>query len=228
MVRPVKHPPPSKTGRSRLAQHWRQLREGANLDQREVAAALGRSAPHISNIEHGRRLPSFELLSDFEGLVDSQGILRSLWEWAVSERAAERAGVRMPRQGRALAGDRAQFVRDIAPRGEPVFAPRQRFTAGWEIRNAGRVEWRGRFLQQVGPVTQLYAPVSLDKRTPVPTAKPGETVAVKVRMMAPQLPGESITYFHMLYADGSLCFPSRYADGVYVRIQVREPISLPR
>jgi transcriptional regulator with XRE-family HTH domain len=226
MARPYKDPQPLKTGRSRLAQWWRELRTGAGLDQHAVAAELGCSATHISNIEHGRRMPSFALLTRFEELVGSEGILRSIWAWAMEERAAETAGARTVTKGRTIHGDRVQFVRDIAPRGEPVFEPLQRFTAGWEIRNAGPIAWKNRYLQQVGPLAPLYAPVSREERTTVPSTEPGETVEVKVPMMAPQLPGESITYFHMVNADGSLCFPDRYADGVWVRIRVREPTRL--
>lgn len=226
MARPYTHPELQKTGRSRLAQWWRELRTGAGLDQQAVAAELGCSATHISNIEHARRIPSFTLLTRFEELVSSEGILRSIWQWAMAERAAETAGVRTVTEGRTIPGDHAQFVRDIAQRGGPVFGPLQRFTAGWEIRNAGRIAWKNRYLQQVGPLAPLYAPVSREERTAVPHTKPGETVAIKVPMMAPQLPGESITYFHMVHADGSLCFPDRYADGVWVRIRVREPTRL--
>jgi hypothetical protein len=81
-------------------------------------------------------------------------------------------------------------------------------------------------MRQAGPKAPLYAPISLDERTAVPDTKPGETAKIKVSMIAPQLPGESITYFHMVNEDGSLCFPDRYADGVWVRIRVREPTHL--
>ena len=217
---------PDKTGRSRLGELWRDLRLGAHLDQRALAAALGCSATHISNIEHGRRIPSFELLVRFDELARSEGILRSQWEWAMAERAGERAGIPARRQGRTLPGDRAQFVRDIAPRGEPVFEPHRQFTAGWEIRNAGTATWENRFLEAMGPRTPFYGAIALDARTPVPFARPGDTVAIRVRMRAPELPGDTITYFQMVHADGSLCFPDRYASGVYVRIQVREPIQV--
>lgn len=226
MARPYTQPPPQKTGRSRLAQWWRELREGAGLDQHQVAAKLGCSATHISNIEHARRIPSFALLTRFEALVGGEGILRSMWAWATAERAEDLAGVRTVTEGRTTPGDRAQFVRYIAARGEPVFEPLQRFTPGWNIRNIGRVTWKRRFLQQVGPQAPLYAPVSREERTAVPTTKPGETATIKVPMLAPQLPGESITYFHMVHEDGSLCFPDRYADGVWTQIIVREPAAL--
>lgn len=226
MARPYTDPQRLKTGRSRLAQWWRELRTGAGLDQHEVATALGCSATHISNIEHGRRIPSFALLTRYEALVGSEGILRSMWAWATAERAAETAGVRTVIEGQTIPGDRSQFVRDIAPRADRVYSPFQRFTAGWELRNAGRVDWKNRYFQQVGPLAPLYAPVSREERTAVPVTKPGDNAVIKVPMIAPQLPGESITYFHMVNADGSLCFPDRYADGVWVRIRVREPTRL--
>lgn len=227
MARPYTQPPPKKTGRSRLAQWWRELREGAGLDQHQAAAELGCSAPHISNIEHCRRLPSLALLTRFEAVVEADGLLRSMWVWAMAEQAADTAGIRTVTNVQTTPGDRAEFVRYIAARGEPVFAPLQRFTPGWEIRNIGRVTWKRRFLQQVGPRAPLYAPVSQQERTAVPPTEPGETATIKVPMMAPQLPGESITYFHMVNEDGSLCFPDRYADGVWLQITVRQPTQLP-
>lgn len=223
MARPYTHPDPQKTGRSRLAQWWRELRQGAGLDQKAVAAKLGCSPTHISNVEHARRIPSLSLVLRFEELIGSEGILRSMREWAVEEQTAEKAGAGVVPQGKALPGDRSQFVRDVAPHGEAVFGPHEKFIAGWEIRNVGIVGWKGRYMQQAGPKARLYAPVSREERTRVPDTKPGETAKIKVPMVAPQLPGESITYFHMVNEDGSLCFPDRYADGVWVRIRVREP-----
>lgn len=221
MARPYTDPRRLKTGRSRLAQWWRELRAGAGLDQHQVAAKLGCSPTHISNIEHGRRLPSLGLLTRFEEIVGSEGILRSMWEWARLERDAETAGLRTVIEGQTTPGDRSKFVRDIAPRAETVFSPGQRFTAGWEIHNAGRVTWKGRYMRQVGPLAPLYGPICLEERTVVPITKPGEIAAIRAPMIAPQLAGESITYFHMTHPDGSLCFPDRYADGVWVRIRVR-------
>lgn len=226
MARPVRQPPPKKTGLSRLAQWWRDLREGAGLDQHETAAKLGCSASHISNIEQARRLPSFGLLTRFEELVGSEGVLRSMWAWAMAERAADTANVRTVAEARTAPGDRAKFVRYIPARGEPIFSPLQRFTPAWEIQNVGRVTWKDRFLRQVGPRAPLYAAISREEQTPIPVTKPGENAVIKVPMLAPQLPGESVTYFHMVHADGSLCFPDRYADGVWTQIIVREPAEL--
>lgn len=227
MARPYSQPLPEKTGRSRLAQWWRELREGAGLNQHQVAAKLDCSATHISNIEHARRLPSLAVLTRFEAAVEADGMLRSMWAWAMAEQAADTAGIRTVTEGQTMPGDRAEFVRYIAARREPVLEPLQRFTPGWELRNIGRVTWKRRFLQQVGPRAPLYAPVSQQERTAVPTTKPGETATIKVPMLGPQLPGESVTYFHMVHEDGTLCFPDRYADGVWLQIIVRQPTSLP-
>jgi transcriptional regulator with XRE-family HTH domain len=215
----------SKTGRSRLAESWRDLRIGAGLEGKQLAEALACSASHISNIEQGRKVPSFELLARYEELVGSDGILRSLWEWATIERAEESVGPSSPPARRtASSGDRAQFVEDVAPLGKRVFHPLERFEAGWRIRNVGKVVWKNRYLKQAGPMSPRYAPLSLEPRVPIRETKPTETVTIKVPMMASQLPGESITYFHMVHADDALCFSDRYADGVYVRIRVTEPI----
>ncbi len=226
MARPYKDQSATKTGRSRLAQWWRDLRTGANLDQQAVAAAIGCSASHLSNIERGRRVPSFDLVCRYDEFVGGGGILRSIWEWAMAELAAERAGTYVPERGRQVPGDRSQFVRDLFALDGAVLAPLERFTKGWELRNVGSVPWRERFLRQAGPRAPLYAPIAVEERVPIPRTDPGETAEIKVEMLSPQLPGKSITYFWMIHSDGALCFPDRYADGIYARIEVREPIRL--
>lgn len=226
MARPEKSPPPSKTGGYLLAQWWRELRLGQKLDQHAVGQAIGCSPSHVSNIEQGRKLPSFELLCRFEDLVDGNGILRPLWEWAFMERQEEKAGVRPRSAGRGRPGDRSQFIRDLLPSNHSTFGPRERFIGGWELLNAGSVTWADRYIRQGGPAAPMYAPVMEQPLVPVPLTRPGETATIRVEMRAPQLPGDTIAYFHMVNADGTLCFPDRYAAGVYIRIHVREPIRL--
>jgi transcriptional regulator with XRE-family HTH domain len=48
----------------------KELREKKDLSLREFAKRLGCSAPHISDIEHGRRFPSDEMLSEIAKNLD--------------------------------------------------------------------------------------------------------------------------------------------------------------
>ena len=218
MARPYSNPPPRKTGHSRLAQHWRDLRLGAQVDQHEVAAALGCSASHLSNIEQGRRIPSRDLLERYDALMHADKLLHSLWEWAKHERA-ENA---VPESAaRTLPGDRSRFVQDLAPDRRKVFGPEEHFTAAWEIQNVGKVTWKDRFIEQMSARLPTYAAISLDKRVAVPLTKPNESTIIWVPMRAALLPGTSRVYFQMVHADGTPCFPDRYADGVWVDSRVR-------
>ena len=222
MARPYSSPKPQKTGLSRLAQHWRDLRDGAQLNQQEVAAQLGCSASHLSNIEQGRRLPSGDLMKRYDALVRANGLLYSLWEWAKEEEAATAAvAVTDILVAQTLPGDRSEFVKDLAPDPKKVFGPEERFVAGWTIKNVGSVTWKDRYIAQMGPRQPTYAAISLDERVDVPLTRPNESVTIKVRMRAALLPGTSRVYFQMMHADGSLCFPDRYADGVWVDSSVR-------
>lgn len=224
MARPNIPLVPRKTGQSRLAQAWREARRDAGLDQRQLAEKLDCSNTHISNIEHGRRLPKYDLVERFDELVGSEGFLRSLWEWAYTERAA--GGHReLSAPGRQLAGDRSEFVQDVTMRDGTIIGVDEAFTKIWRLRNSGTVVWRDRLLRRAGPHAPrfgIHSPVQV----PVPDTPPGQTADIKMRMRAPSLPGDCVAHFYMTHSDGALCFPDLYPDGAYVYISVRAPRSM--
>jgi transcriptional regulator with XRE-family HTH domain len=225
MARPDKPQHARKTGQSRFAEIWRELRRGMGMNQRQLADKLGCSGPHVSNIEQGRRLPTYELVSRLEDLAGSEGLLRSHWEWAYTERAASATAPAAPPIGHQIPGDRVEFVRDMTI-GDGLFvATNETFTKVWRIRNVGSVAWVDRTLRRAGPSTPRFGPSS-PVEVPIPPTDIGRTVDLQVGMRAPALPGDCIAFFYMAHPDGRLCFPDRYANGVYVRISVREPVSL--
>ena len=126
-------------------------------------------------------------------------------------------------------GDRSMFVRDVpAPDGALVL-PGQRFTKTWELQNAGSIPWEGRFLQcmdeeivvatRTGETLHL-APnlVPASTRIAVPTTLPGGAVQLSVEFTAPQPPGTVLSYWKLVWADGTLCFPS--SVGVWAKVRV--------
>ena len=82
-----------------------------------------------------------------------------------------------------------------------------------------------RRLRRAGSRTPRFGDIEPDGAR-VPPTEPGQVARIEVPMCALCLPGDCITYFYMAHADGRLCFPDRCPDGVYVRILVREPLSL--
>lgn len=126
-------------------------------------------------------------------------------------------------------GDRSAFVRDVnIPDGQLVL-PGQGFDKVWELQNVGSVAWEHRFLQCMDEEVIVYTRsgdelrlaqnlIHDGSRIPIPTTAPGETVQLRVRFKAPHSPGTVISYWKMVLADGSLCFPR--SRGVWVRVQI--------
>jgi hypothetical protein len=124
------------------------------------------------------------------------------------------------------AGDASRFVRDVEGADGMVLAPNQRFTKVWEIQNVGSLVWEGRYLQRLG-APEGPGLIRSAARVPLPTTRPGETVQVRVEMEAPSTEGTTIARFKMVDKDGSLCFPDRYPEGLFVTVNVVEGIALP-
>lgn len=84
-------------------------------------------------------------------------------------------------------GDHSRFIQDVTiPDGSQVQV-REEFVKVWEIMNAGKVIWRGRYLQRED------LPVSPDtcqtpERVPIGDTLPNERVMVSVRVTAPNEP----------------------------------------
>jgi transcriptional regulator with XRE-family HTH domain len=128
--------------------------------------------------------------------------------------------------------DRSGFLRDVTyPDGSPV-APGERILKTWEIQNLGILPWEGRYLAcqddevllrdaQGGtwnPAPLLHAE---ERRVPVPRTEPGEIVRLSVCLTAPAVPGTVLSYWKMVFADGSLCFPD--ARGLWAKLRVITP-----
>ena len=125
-------------------------------------------------------------------------------------------------------GDRSAFVNETIPDGTLVLYG-QRFSKTWELQNAGRVPWEGRYLQCVDDEIVVYT-LSGERlrisenlkpdvqRIPVPLTPPGEVVKLTVEFTAPSMPGTFISYWKSVFEDGSSCFPK--AQGLSVKVRV--------
>lgn len=116
-----------------------------------------------------------------------------------------------------IPGDDSDFVVDVTfPDGEPVRV-NERFTKTWEIRNAGSVVWRDRYLTRQTPQDpDLCASPS---RVPIPLTQPGHNVQISVPLTAPSLPGSCRIDWKMTDANGTTFFPND-SKGIYLIISV--------
>lgn len=174
--------------------------------------------------EPRERLPDLETLVDFAVALDVHPM--RLVQLAFDEHH----GMLGRRRERDAPADVSQFVRDVTiPDGSLVKAEAS-FVKTWEVQNAGRTAWEGRFLQcmdeevvVVGAgsgeewgVLPKLVPESL--RISVPFTPPGAVVRLSVSFRAPAIPSTCISYWKSVDADGRLCFPD--AVGLSVRVRV--------
>lgn len=114
-------------------------------------------------------------------------------------------------------GDKSVFVRDVTiPDGTKVVVG-QRFTKIWEIRNAGSVIWEERFLQREGP-TEGPGRLKSPSRVRIPHTFPGQSCQVKVRLIAPPLPGSCYAEWKMVDSNGTILLPAQ--KPVYISVDV--------
>jgi hypothetical protein len=75
----------------------------------------------------------------------------------------------------------------------------------WEMRNAGTVPWRDRYLYRVGrPGVGLSSPPLL----PMPDTEPGGIAEIYCPVQAPSLPGAYRVCLKAGLPDGEYCHPS--------------------
>ncbi|MCH8814415.1 MAG: hypothetical protein IH957_04855 [Chloroflexi bacterium] len=118
-------------------------------------------------------------------------------------------------------GDASRFVRDVEGADGMILAPNQRFTKIWEIQNVGSVTWEGRFLQRVGAPSGPGL-ITSPSRIPIPITRPSQTVQLRVGIRAPGTEGTTTAQFKMVDGNGTMCFPDRYASGLFVTVNVVE------
>jgi hypothetical protein len=107
-----------------------------------------------------------------------------------------------------------EFVSDVTVPDGTDFAPREKFTKTWRLRNAGATTW-----------TTAYALVYIDgdrmdgpDRENLPEeVPPGDTVDVSVKLRAPREAGRYRGYWKLLSPDGKFI-----DNAVYVEIEVIE------
>ncbi|GAB3659284.1 hypothetical protein GCM10027589_20320 [Actinocorallia lasiicapitis] len=120
--------------------------------------------------------------------------------------------------GPRVAGDVSQFLGDITIPDGTVVRPGERFRKVWEIRNAGRATWRGRYLAR-GLFPADNGSCETPAKVPIPDTGPGEKIRVGVWVTAPSEPGSCWVGWKMVDGEGNAFLPG--ARPVYFVVNVR-------
>jgi hypothetical protein len=117
-----------------------------------------------------------------------------------------------------VVGDQSVLVEENYPDGVDVKV-NEHFVKSWELRNAGSVPWRGRYLQRIGS-SNGPGLCSSPARVPIAPTLPNQDVAVTVEVIAPSTPSSCrrVTW-KMVDANGNQWFPND-PDGVWFDVNV--------
>jgi Ig-like domain from next to BRCA1 gene len=115
--------------------------------------------------------------------------------------------------------DISEFIRDVTIPDGMLMRPGEEFTKIWEIRNAGDIVWKNRYLMRIGA---CFGPalISSPRRVKIPTTEPGQHTQISVNLKAPDVVTTTTALWKMTDRNGTLCFPDRYRYGLCVVIQV--------
>jgi hypothetical protein len=113
--------------------------------------------------------------------------------------------------------DSSLFIADVTIPDGAFIRINERFIKTWEIRNAGSVVWRDRYLtRQALPGTSDN--LSSPSRVPIPTTVPGQDVEISVPFTAPRLPGSYRINWKITDANGNKLFPN--SSAIYMIVNV--------
>lgn len=122
--------------------------------------------------------------------------------------------------GPAIPGDASRFIDDVTIPDGTVVKPGRKFVKVWEIQNAGKVRWHGRYLQRMGEPpgpTDCRTP----RRIPIGNTSPKELVKISVTVTAPSTaPTDCMVKWKMVDSSGRQLFPS--SRPVYFLVHVRK------
>lgn len=115
--------------------------------------------------------------------------------------------------------DGASFIEDVTVPDGTVFAPGETFEKIWRISNTGQSTWTTDYALIYIDGEMMGAPTTV----PIPKeVKPGEQADVAVAMIAPQTPGNYISYWKMTNAERKIFgFGASGNEAIWVKITVQ-------
>ncbi|WP_106396592.1 NBR1-Ig-like domain-containing protein [Actinocorallia populi] len=109
--------------------------------------------------------------------------------------------------------DDSVFEGDITYPDGTLVRQGEEFEKVWRIRNAGTVEWEGRFLMRAND-----AICAAPDRVEIPRTRPGESVDIRVRVRTPKESGSCRIYWKMVDRQGRTLFPGKRPIFLDVRV----------
>ncbi|WP_157518860.1 NBR1-Ig-like domain-containing protein [Herbidospora mongoliensis] len=109
--------------------------------------------------------------------------------------------------------DESIFEGDITIPDGTLIAKGESFEKVWRIKNTGKVEWSGRFLMRVND-TVCSAP----RKVEIPHTPPGDSVDIRVPVVAPDIAGACKIFWKMVDDEGRLLFPDKRPIFLDVRV----------
>lgn len=224
--RPEKPLPPPTNAKQRFGAQLRQLRHLKGFSVGEMAASAGCSATTIGQAERGQYVPSEALVQVWDTALDANNVLNAYYEDLRYEQREQkrRSSHRVPTvapPAYPLPGDRSEWIADITIPDGTLMSPGQTFTKVWRIRNAGTVDWKGRYLKRIGALGGV-GQVSTPLLTPIADTPAGQEADIAVSCKAHILAGSSVAHFKMSDQAGHLYFPTSSPAGIVLSITVVE------
>ena len=124
---------------------------------------------------------------------------------------------RVTNHGPKYSGDRSVYTGKESHEDGTDVTQGQKFVKTWIIRNAGTVDWKGRFVRRQGPPNAV-GKLRSEKMTSIDATKAGELCEIRVELTAPDQLGLAYAEWKMVDAEGNHLMPTQ--DPLYILINV--------
>lgn len=179
--------------------------------RRGGVAATARGGQPKSKVKDRR----FQLILAF--IAGTFGIIAAVaGSWAAGVFSSTSPSATSSPTGPLVPGDASVFIRDVTYPDYSKVRTDEHFIKIWELKDGGRITWRGRYLAPLGPSSGRC---KYPSRVRIPLTKPGETVDIRVSVTAPALPGICLVTWKMVTDTGQLYFPND-TEGIWFKVKV--------
>lgn len=118
--------------------------------------------------------------------------------------------------------DGTGFVGDITYPDNSIVYVGQKFVKIWRSQNIGKFSWEGCSLvcfdEHIASSAVIGELTTPEKKIPIPTTPPGETIDIEIEFTAPKHPCSVISYWKMVSSKGVVCFPNHEGLSCFVNV----------